>query len=321
MRKLIIILFSLCVVLQALSQTPAYQTYQLGPFPAYKGQYEGWKWPLVVTEPPEIKTYIATNKTSEKPLCACSLDGAGIGERSTNYPNMATYGTGDAYELFQYGQPPNWQFTTSPYYGVKYSSPGRSENKCWLYASFQVWQGDGYTRQTYWYNSLRWLIDKYGPNGLNVLDTNRIYITGLSLGAGGVAGALQDENILNMIAGSYSLMTGYYNVPNFSPSFNWQALRNTKWRGIIVIEHALDDNIVTYMMSRNMADSIAKYKLPITLVYRERVNGAHTLVVNDAWDPGRANVNITLSNGNTYNHAVRWQSMLLMRTKSGRRKD
>lgn len=317
MRKLILTIVSVVIMITALSQTPAYLTELIGPFPAYKGQHANYKWPIVITFPPEALAYI-NGLTKVKPKCACSVDAHGIGERSSTYPSMSTYGTNDAYRLFHYGQPPNWQFTSSPYYNVKYSSPGKNENKCWIYVAFQVWQGDGYTYATYWRNTLRHMLTKYA----DVVDPYRVYITGLSLGAGGVMGvALQDDEVLDMIAGAWALMTGYDKVP--SAQYNWKILKQKNWKGLIVVEHSTDDDVTTNgsQWSDRAVDSLLKYNGAYRVVYRRRTTGKHTVPVSDAWNPNRASINIPLSNGNTYNHLIPWQSILLTATNSGKRKD
>lgn len=315
----------LLLVGQFYGQTSVTTTTMIGPFAAYRGQQPNWKWPLVVSLPQEALDYRA-GLTKVKPKCACSLDGHGIGERSTSYPSMSTYGSGDAYYVFRYGQPIYWQYNTSAYWGVHYSSPGKSENKCWIYAAFQVWQGDAYIWPTYYRNSLKYLIQTYG----DVMDLDYVYITGLSFGAGGGAGvALQDPEVLDMIAGVHLLMVGYDNTPGFTPSYNWKILKDKDWKGLIVLEHSIDDDITTkspvtgsgaYWAER-VADSLLKYKGSYRVVFRRRTTGKHTVPVIDAWNPARANVVIPMANGNTYTHAIPWQSFLLTASRSGWKKD
>lgn len=332
-RYLLIISFIFSV---GYSQTPAYQTFMIGPFAAFHGQHANYKWPLIVHVP--VQEY-----PGEK--FALVLDWHGIGEKSHNSSTIAGSTTANVTDLFSNGQPKHWRYTNSPYIGKKYAAPGRTDSIKFIYAAGQVFGGlDGNSGDmriwpTYTYNSLLWLIASYG----HLIDRSRVYLTGLSFGGGGVWSAMQWPEISELVAGFIALAPGYISSAGFTPSYNFKNIAD--WGGGIIAIHSINDSTtdshscgtppcngngwntttntqILYAgswFSDRAIDSLKKYNYRCQITYWRRNTGGHN-VWDDIWDPARSTTIRTLANGNTFSHNVPWQSLLLRHTNTGHTK-
>lgn len=325
MKKLLFIL-SIFISTFATSQSPAYQTFLIGPFAAFHGQHANYKWGLIVHVP--VQDYPGE-------LFAMVLDEHGIGEKSHNSSTMAGHTAANVTDLFSNGQPKHWQYTTSSYIGKRYSAPGRTESYKFIYAAFQVWGGlDGNSGDfriwpTYTYNSLLWLLATYG----HLIDRSRVYLTGLSFGGGGVWSAMQWPEISQLVAGFIALCPGYISSSGFTPLYNFKNIAD--WPGGIIAVHSINDSTTDShscasppctgggypgsWYSDRAIDSIRKYKYRCQFTYWRRNTGGHN-VWDDIWDPARSTTIRTLANGNTFSHNVPWQSLLLRHTNTGHTK-
>ena len=331
-RYLLIISFIFSV---GYSQTPAYQTFLIGPFAAFHGQQANYKWGLIVNVPAGCATK----------ACALALDEHGIGEKSHNSSTMAGHTAANVTDLFSNGQPKHWRYTNSPYVGKKWAAPGRTDSIEFIYAAFQVWGGlDGNSGDfriwpTYTYNSLLWLLASYG----HLIDWSRIYLTGLSFGGGGVWSAMQWPEISQLVAGFIALAPGYISSSGFTPLYNFKNIAD--WAGGIIAVHSINDSTTdshscgtppcngngwnttnnTQILyagswySDRAIDSLRKYKYRCQFTYCRRNTGGHN-VWDDIYDPARSTTIRTLANGNTFSHNVPWQSLMLKYTSTGHKK-
>lgn len=349
MRRLLTILLILSS-LMAKAQTPAYTTHLIGPFAAFHGQHANYKWPLIVHVP---------TQSYPGELFALVLDGHGIGEKSHNSSTMAGHTTANVTDLFSNGQPQFWRYTNSAYIGKRYAAPGRTDSIKFIYAAFQVWgglsgqSGDPRVWPTYNYNSLLWLIATYG----HLIDRSRIYLTGLSFGAGGVWSAMQWPEISQLVAGFIALAPGYFSTSGFTPLYNMKNIAD--WPGGFIAAHSINDsttdshpcgiagnfkcsnvctppnppctgngwntttNTVIYgygsYYTDRAIDSIKKYNYRCQWTYWRRNTNGHN-VWDDVYNPDRATTTRTLANGNSYQNNIPWQSLMLKYTTTGHKK-
>jgi hypothetical protein len=192
MKRILFILFFL--PLTVMSQTETMTSHVIGPFSAYRGITANLKIAFLECLSADAKaTRAGTGFLNKKyPLI---IGHQGIGERTTLQPLMSSMNTSSLHLLYNTSLPSLLRYTTSTLYNKRYAIPwteDTSDSTSFCYLFPQVWQSYGYTYPSYTY----WMI-RYAKDSLaDIIDTNRIYVVGLSLGGGGVLYAMQDTAIL-----------------------------------------------------------------------------------------------------------------------------
>lgn len=295
----------------------------IGPLPAYNGQHANTKIPYLKHTPKELQDNPGSTK---KYPVIISLHG--IGERTSSYATMASVSTGDLNKLLVSGTglPPHFATSTSVLVGdvwYPYKDSTQRAYQFFVYAP-QCWQGYSYFYPIYGDGMLD-EIEK-NPNA----DLNRIYLVGLSFGAGAVLVWLQDPNIADRIAAAFSSCAGYSRYIWDSPQHSdYTSFSN--WNGLLIAQHSINDSTTDPSIlccprgkgswhTDRAVDSINnRYKGRTTVEYYQYTTGGH-VIWDRAFNPANANVNYSLTSGLTMNWSMPLFSRLLTRSRTKNRR-
>jgi hypothetical protein len=318
LRRISLLFLSVIMVVSAFSQTPSYTVHLIGPLAQYRGAGTNLKIPfLQILSADANQTIAGTGYIGKKYPLIIGFHGAG--EKTTSYSSASTVSTGNITSLFNTSLPSLLRYTSSTLYNKRYAAVGRTDSTSFCYLFPQTYGGYRYTYQTYPYNMI-----KYAKDSLShIIDTNRIYLAGLSLGGGAVLIALQDTAILKDVAGAIANCSGYINPAGVTP-YNFQAL--SQWGGLLILTHSTNDSVTdknpatregSYYSDR-ARDSIYKYPGYIThLIYKRWTTGGHNGIWDRAYNPANS-VNIyPQSNGQNSAFDVNFHSYLLSYSRTG----
>jgi hypothetical protein len=319
MKRILIFLILIPTLLQA--QTEVATKHVIGPFPAYRGHTSNMKIAfLQILSKDADSTRDGTGHVGQKyPLI---IGHHGIGERTDFIPVMSNMNTTELNELYATSLPSLLRYDNSVLYNKRYLIPGTSDSTSFCYLFPQVWQGYSYTYPSYSY----WMI-QYAKDSLSdIIDTNRIYIVGLSLGGGHIMLAMQDTLILEQTAAMAANCPGYLNPSAIGLPPNWRAA--SRWGGALLLTHSTNDSITdknpitregSYYSDR-CRDSLNKWKGVTTLIYRRWITGGHG-IWDRMYNPVNANrTDFPMSNGQNGNWSVGMHNYFLMYSNKGRRR-
>lgn len=320
MKRLLTLITLLCSV-AVYSQMTAHMT----PASAGYGTYHaGYKVPFLLHTPPDAEASIANSDGKKYPII---IFFHGIGERTVNYPTMAGMGTGDLSRLYATTPASLLRYSYSPLVGKRYAAPGRTDSTQFFYAFPQTWQGADYTWIVYPHEMIRWI----KANLSHIADTNRIYIAGLSFGAGTVWCAIQDSLLNIQIAAAAPACPGYNRYGGFRPTgtpvlyqeHNWPFLARSGMP--IYAIHAVNDgstpncNGVGSCITDRSIDSLMKHRPLMPPIYRRYTTGGHS-IWDRMWSPALASTEYPNFNGNTTTFDIPIQSWFLQFSTDGPRR-
>jgi hypothetical protein len=311
-RKLFKILSGCLLVVNSYAQTPATESKLIGPISDYRGFDAGLKIPFLECLSADAKqTRAGTGFIGRKyPLI---IGGHGIGEKTTSFPTMPSITTADLWKLFNTSLPSLVRYTNSQLYNRRYAQPGSTDSTSFCYLFPQGWQGSADFYPTYAYHMIKYAKDSLA----DIIDTNRIYLTGLSWGGGFVMLAVQDTIILKDIAGAWPIALGYFKVTRYP--YNFKAL--SEWGGFFRMGHSLNDSVTVRnpttkagcYLSDLVNDSLLKYKNGRTIVVYDRwVTGGHNFVWDRVYNLNNSATNWDKTNGQTVNYLLNMHTQFLM---------
>lgn len=296
----------------------------LGPVAAYKGQHANTKIPYLMYTPKDLTVH----PTRRYPVI---ITYHGIGERTELYSTMSSVSTGDLPDLLISGTglPPYYSTATSALSGKKWKIPGstfgdwRDSTEFWVYSP-QCWQGYSFFYPIYTVRMLE--VIKANPN----VDTNRIYMVGLSFGGGAILTHLQDKFISDQIAGAFESCAGYSRYTWADPdSSNYLSFGD--WNGYLLAMHSRNDSTTDPVLmccprgdgswhTTRAVDSLNnRAKSKTTVEYYNYTTGSH-VIWDRAYNPLNAATNYSLYNGQTMNWSVPFQERLLRYTNAQNRR-
>lgn len=302
---------------EGLAQTDAYTVHLIGPLTQYRGAGTNLKIPfLEILSADALQTRAGTGFVGKKYPLIIGFHGAG--EKTTSYASQSTVGTANITSLFNTSLPSLLRYTTSTLYNKRYAAPGRTDSTSFCYLFPQTYGGFTYTYQTYPYHMIRYAKDSLS----DIIDTNRIYLAGLSLGGGAVIIALQDTNILKQVAGAIANCPGYISPSGLTPS-NFKSM--SEWGGLLILSHSTNDSTTdkhpttregSYYSDRTR-DSLYKYPSYIThLIYKRWTTGGHT-IWDRAYHPDNSVNSYPQSNQQNSAFDVNFHSYLLSYSRTG----
>jgi hypothetical protein len=318
MKKILHIIIGVLLVLQAGAQTPAATSEIMGPFGPYRGINNGLIIPYLKVLSADAKQTLAGTGFIGKKYPVI-IGACGIGEETKSYPTMAGMGTADLPDLYATSLPKLVRYTNSPLYNKRYAAPGRTDSTSYCYLFPQPWQGYSYFYPSYAY----WLwVNEIRPNH-HIYDTTRVYIVGLSYGAGFMLMCWQDPNLQDKFAGGYGAAPGFNKTTNLPT--DWLGAANAGW--FVRLGHSTNDSTtpknpstkVGSYISDQVSDSIRKYGGISIFDYDRWITGGHSTW--DRWqDPTNAATNYPQSNGQNVNYLIDLHSVFLQFSTKGRRK-
>jgi hypothetical protein len=326
MRKLIVIL--LCLASSA-SHSQCSKIL-IGPYAAFHGFYSGIKIPLLFHQPPDATQTLAGNQAAQYKgkKYPVIIDFHGQGEITTSFPSsVSSVTTADLDDLYSNGMPQYVRTSTSAYVGKRYAAPGRTDSTQFFYAFPQTWQGyanpSPVAVPAITYYVIQWIKANYS----NIIDTTKIYITGLSLGGFQVLFSMQFPEISKDVAAFIEQCAGGLTVGGFTPAYNFKNIAED-WGGMGIFAHSINDPVTDKNPStgsgawytQRAIDSINKYKnKTVTMSIRIYTDATHNV-----WDrlenPVNKNNSYAEANGNSIVHSIPFQSLLLPWSTKGRRK-
>jgi|GEM_PF-3788232 len=203
-------------------------------------------------------------------------------------------------------------FTCSRRHGAQRSTPGWYIQYTWL---------------VYPHESIKWI----KANLSHIVDTNRIYLAGLSFGGGAVWCAIQDSLINIQVAAASPCCPGYNEYSGFRPhgtpvpnqERNWDFLARSGMP--IYALHAANDGSTPSCfgtgacISDRSIDSIRKYR-PLTYpIYRRYSSGGHN-IWDRVWSPALQMTAYANTNGNATTFEISLQSWFLQFSTAGPRR-
>lgn len=323
MKRIIIFLLAVIVAGDGIGQMTSHL---IGPLPAYNGQHAGTKIPYLEYEPLMVRDGRA--KPDEKFPCIIALHG--IGERTDNYATMSAVSTGELNDLYVNGLPTLLQTSTSALSGKRFAPPGTTDSTEFYVYAPQCWGGYSYFYPIYGDA----MIDEVLKNPR--VDPNRIYLVGLSFGAGAVLVWLQDRNISDRIAGAVAVSAGYsryvWDSPQHSDYTNF-----AKWNGLLILAHCMDDDVTQRKFSSDPIsitnpgswhsdrayDSIVNVqKGPTQVIYFQWLTGKHNGPWYRLFHPNNFVNAYALNNGQSYatGKINNMYALLLSRVNTPRRR-
>jgi hypothetical protein len=322
MKRIFVFLFLL--PLMVFAQTETMTSHLIGPFPAYRGHASNIKIAFLQCLSQDAKdTRAGTGVVGKKyPLI---IGHHGQGERTDLIQTISVMNTSELSELYVTSLPSLLRYTTSVLYNKQYAVPwtastADSTSFCYLFP--QVWGGYTYTYLSYSYYLLQYVKDSLS----DIIDTNRIYLAGLSLGGGHIMLAMQDTAILEQVAAMAANCPGYINPSAVGHPPNWRAA--SRWGGGLLLTHSTNDSITdkhpttregSYYSDR-ARDSLLKWKGITTLIYRRWTTGGHG-IWDRMYNPANANrTDFPMTNGQNGNWSFGMHNYFLLFSYKGRRK-
>lgn len=317
----------------AFSQTPAQNTKHLIIAEGYPGTlHANTRIPVLLHTPPDaIETLAKTGHIGQKYPVIVFFHGAG--ESTDNFTSPTSVDTSELNDLYTTAPMSALRYTTSSLYGLRYSSPGGSENTQFFYAAPQTYGGYNYTFLVYPHNVIKWIKENYS----HIIDTNRIYLTGLSLGGGAVNCAIQDSLINRQVAAAAPICPGYRTYSGFVPTgspqlvgssyFNWGLVARS---GLPVwwfhgnadnttVGCSLDGATGNSMCSTRMIDSINRRSPVGQMLFYHYTTTSHTI-----WDwvylPSQENTSHSLVTGESPTMGLRLEEWFLQYSTHGYRR-
>jgi hypothetical protein len=271
--------------------------------------------PWFLHTPPDATASIAAGDGKLYPIII-NLHGAEA--KTTLYSTKQTVSTGQLNNLDL--RPPIRQLrhADSILYGKRYAAFGRTDSTQFFYFAPQCWGGYTFFYQFYVNESLQWI----KANLSHIVDTNRIYLTGLSLGGGGVNIAMQDSNINRQIAAAVSICPGYDNYSGMVPLTNFGMLARSG--APMIFLHAANDPDTKDCgggagCSISMVSNLIANKPLVQPVFFYYPTGGHNMW-DRAWLPYYANTNYTLMSGGTANMSFNIHAWMLQYSTHGKRR-
>lgn len=322
MKRIFFLLLTLPLILGA--QTPTFTHHLTGILPAYRGHNANYKISFIrilSEDANKTRAGVAGYENKKYPLII-HFHGQGSEYASAAaFPSASSITTAELNDLFINGLAPKLRYTTSELYNKRYRIPGTPDSTSFIYLFPQTWETANLTYPTYPYNMIKYAYDSLS----DIVDLNRIYLVGLSLGGGAVMTALQDTFILERVAAALANCPGYININTVNLPFNYRAL--SRWGGGLILTHSTNDPITTpnpvtgegSYWSDRVRDSLLKWKGITTLIYKRWVSGGHA-IWDRAYALANANNNYVQSNGQNANFAINFHETLLSWSTRGRRK-
>lgn len=299
------------------------------PYPPIAPNHGGTKIPFMVSQPPDADQTLAGNPAFKYKKYPVIIFFHGIGERTDNFTSPTSVDMSELDDLYTTAPMSALHFTTSSLYGKRYAARGSTDSTQFFYIAPQVYGGYDFTWLVYPWNMIKWVKDSMS----HIIDTNRIYLTGLSFGGGAVNCAIQDSLINRQVAAAAAVCPGYRSYSGMNPTGNPVLIGSSYYNFPLVARsginvwwfHATNDPQTTgcgtpgSSCSIRMIDSIKKYN-PVGQMNFYQYDAATHFIWDWVYLPSNANTARNMINGESVTMQLRLEEWFLQFSTHGYRR-